>query len=91
MSSERAGRFGQTFEALAIPFGALAVAMVVFGLFMERFVYRPDSKESIPYPPGAHETIVDGLWRVVNMPGGTAYASRVMPVGSFVLPRTVQS
>jgi penicillin-binding protein 2 len=43
----------------------------------ERFVYRPESKESIPYPPGAHETIVEGLWRVVNMPGGTAYASRV--------------
>ncbi len=43
----------------------------------ERFVYRPDSKESLAYPPGAHETIVEGLWRVVNMPGGTAYASRV--------------
>jgi penicillin-binding protein 2 len=43
----------------------------------ERFVYRPESKESIPWPPGAHETIVEGLWRVVNMPGGTAYGSRV--------------
>ncbi|MCM3876111.1 MAG: penicillin-binding protein 2 [Thermoanaerobaculia bacterium] len=43
----------------------------------ERFVYRPESKESIPWPPGAHETIVEGLWRVVNMPGGTAFGSRV--------------
>ena len=43
----------------------------------ERFVYRPEAKESVAYPPGAHETIVEGLWRVVNMPGGTAYASRV--------------
>ena len=43
----------------------------------ERFVYRPESKESISYPPGAHETIVEGLWRVVNMPGGTAFGSRV--------------
>jgi penicillin-binding protein 2 len=43
----------------------------------ERFAYRPESKESLAYPPGAHETIVEGLWRVVNMPGGTAYASRV--------------
>jgi penicillin-binding protein 2 len=43
----------------------------------ERFVYRPASRESIPWPEGARETIVEGLWRVVNMPGGTAYASRV--------------
>jgi penicillin-binding protein 2 len=43
----------------------------------ERFVYRPESKESIPWPPGAHESIVEGLWRVVNAPGGTAFGSRV--------------
>lgn len=43
----------------------------------ERFVYRPPAKESVPYGPGVHEAIVEGLWRVVNAPGGTAYASRV--------------
>jgi penicillin-binding protein 2 len=43
----------------------------------ERFAYRPPSKESVPYGPGVRETIVEGLWRVVNAPGGTAYASRV--------------
>jgi penicillin-binding protein 2 len=43
----------------------------------ERFVYRPPSKESIPYPPGVREQIVEGLWRVVNLPGGTAHAARV--------------
>ena len=42
----------------------------------ERFVYRPQVKESVPYPPGIREKIVEGLWRVVNMPGGTAYGSR---------------
>ena len=43
----------------------------------ERFIYRPPVKESVPFPPGVRETIVEGLWRVVNVPGGTAYASRV--------------
>jgi penicillin-binding protein 2 len=43
----------------------------------ERFLYRPPARESVPYPPGVRETIVEGLWRVVNVPGGTAYASRV--------------
>jgi penicillin-binding protein 2 len=43
----------------------------------ERFVYRPVARESVPYPPGVRETIVEGLWRVVNVPGGTAYSSRV--------------
>jgi penicillin-binding protein 2 len=43
----------------------------------DRFVYRPPSKDSIPYPPLVRETIVEGLWRVVNAPGGTAWASRV--------------
>ncbi|MEO6326097.1 MAG: penicillin-binding protein 2 [Thermoanaerobaculia bacterium] len=42
----------------------------------ERFVYRPPVKESISYPPGLRDKIVEGLWRVVNQPGGTAYASR---------------
>ena len=34
MAPARAGRAGQAAEALAIPIGALAAAMVVFGLFM---------------------------------------------------------
>ena len=42
-----------------------------------RVAYRPPVTERIPYPPGARETILEGLWRVVNRPGGTAYASRV--------------
>ena len=43
----------------------------------ERFLYRPSARESVPYAPGMRETIVEGLWRVVNVPGGTAYGSRV--------------
>jgi len=43
----------------------------------ERFVYRPPSKESVPWPPGARELVVEGLWRVVNLPGGTATSVRV--------------
>ena len=43
----------------------------------ERFVYRPPSRESVPYTPGVREMLVEGLWRVVNAPGGTAYGSRV--------------
>lgn len=43
----------------------------------ERFIYRPPVRESVPFAPGVRETIVEGLWRVVNVPGGTAYASRV--------------
>lgn len=43
----------------------------------ERFVYRPPVKESVPWPPGTRELVVEGLWRVVNMPGGTATSVRV--------------
>ncbi len=43
----------------------------------ERFVYRPPVKESVPWPAGAHDLVVEGLWRVVNVPGGTAYSVRV--------------
>jgi len=43
----------------------------------ERFVYRPPSKESVSWPPGARELVVEGLWRVVNAPGGTATHVRV--------------
>ena len=42
-----------------------------------RVAYRPPVTERIPYPPGVRETIVEGLWRVVNSPGGTAYRYRV--------------
>jgi penicillin-binding protein 2 len=43
----------------------------------ERFVYRPPVKESVPWPPGARDLVVEGLWRVVNAPGGTAYSVHV--------------
>ncbi len=43
----------------------------------ERFVYRPPVKEFVPWPKGARELIVEGLWRVVNAPGGTAYSVHV--------------
>ena len=43
----------------------------------ERWVFRPPTRESVRYGAGVRETIVEGLWRVVNQPGGTAYASRV--------------
>ncbi len=42
-----------------------------------RVAYRPPVTERIPYPAGVRETIVEGLWRVVNSPGGTAYRYRV--------------
>ncbi|HKC24244.1 MAG TPA: penicillin-binding protein 2 [Thermoanaerobaculia bacterium] len=43
----------------------------------ERYGYRPAAADAVPFPPGAREEIVEGLWRVVNQPGGTAYSSRV--------------
>lgn len=43
----------------------------------ERFVYRPPVTESVPWPPGTRELVVEGLFRVVNVPGGTAYSVRV--------------
>jgi penicillin-binding protein 2 len=43
----------------------------------ERFVYRPEVKESVPWAGLPHDVVLDGLWRVVNQPGGTAYGSRV--------------
>ncbi len=43
----------------------------------ERFVYRPEVKESVPWTQSAHDIVLDGLWRVVNVPGGTAYHSRI--------------
>jgi penicillin-binding protein 2 len=42
-----------------------------------RVAYRPPVTEKISYPAGVRETILEGLWRVVNRPGGTAYAHRV--------------
>jgi penicillin-binding protein 2 len=42
-----------------------------------RVAYRPPVTEHVSYTPGARETIVEGLWRVVNRPGGTAYRYRV--------------
>jgi penicillin-binding protein 2 len=43
----------------------------------ERFVYRPAVKESVSWAGLPHDIVLDGLWRVVNQPGGTAYGSRV--------------
>jgi penicillin-binding protein 2 len=43
----------------------------------ERFVYRPAVKESVAWTGLPRDVVLDGLWRVVNQPGGTAYGSRV--------------
>ena len=43
----------------------------------ERFVYRPAVTESVPWAGLPHDVILDGLWRVVNQPGGTAYGVHV--------------
>ncbi len=43
----------------------------------ERYQYRPPAREAVPYASGTRETIVEGLWRVVNSAGGTAFRSRV--------------
>jgi penicillin-binding protein 2 len=45
----------------------------------ERFVYRPPVKESVPWGPGRRELVLEGLWRVVNAPGGTAYGTVRVP------------
>jgi len=45
----------------------------------ERFAYRPPSKESIPWAPGQREIVLEGLWRVVNAPGGTAWSTARVP------------
>lgn len=43
----------------------------------QRFVHRPEARKHVPFPEGAHEAIVEGLYRVVNVPGGTAYSLRL--------------
>ena len=43
----------------------------------ERFVYRPPVRESVSWPAGTRDLIVEGLWRVVNAPGGTAFSVRI--------------
>jgi penicillin-binding protein 2 len=43
----------------------------------ERFVYRPPARESVPFSPGVREAIVEGLFRVVGRPGGTAHGINV--------------
>ncbi|KAA0252050.1 MAG: penicillin-binding protein 2 [Acidobacteria bacterium] len=71
----------RAFAAIANPDGALPTPHLFhIGEHVatrERFAYRPPSRESVPFPPGVREPIVEGLWRVVNAPGGTAYSSRV--------------
>lgn len=56
----------------------------------ERFVYRPPAREAVPFPPQARDAIVEGLWRVVNAPGGTAFAARVAGLGACGKTGTVQ-
>ncbi len=41
MASALGGRLGRATEAIAIPFGALAAALVVFGLFMAVLGHNP--------------------------------------------------
>lgn len=52
MPSARAGHLGQAVEALAIPFGALAAAMVVFGLFMAVLGHDPLEVYALIYKGG---------------------------------------
>jgi len=74
-------QIARAFAALANPDGALPTPHLFhIGENLrtgERFVYRPPSKESVPYGPGVRESIVEGLWRVSNLPGGTAFRARV--------------
>lgn len=55
-----------------------------------RVAYRPPVTERVAYPPGARETIVEGLWRVVNRPGGTAFRYRVEGLDACGKTGTVQ-
>ena len=55
-----------------------------------RVAYRPPVTEKVPWPAGTRETIVEGLWRVVNRPGGTAYAHRVEGLDACGKTGTVQ-
>ncbi len=43
----------------------------------ERVLRQPSAGRSVPFRPGMREAIVEGLHRVVNAPGGTAFAVRV--------------
>jgi penicillin-binding protein 2 len=71
----------RAFAALANADGALPVPHLFrIGEHVRsgaRVEYRPPVAERVSYPAGARETIVEGLWRVVNRPGGTAYRYRV--------------
>ncbi len=71
----------RAFAALANPDGALPVPHLFrIGEHVRsgaRVAYRPPVTERVPWPAGARETIVEGLWRVVNRPGGTAFRYRV--------------
>ena len=56
----------------------------------KRVAYRPPATDHVSYPPGVRETIVEGLWRVVNKPGGTAYRYRVEGLDACGKTGTVQ-
>lgn len=73
-------QLARAFAAIANPDGALPTPHL-FHMARnvktgERFIYRPPARESVPWSPGERESILEGLWRVVNAPGGTAFASR---------------
>lgn len=71
----------RAFAALANDDGALPVPHLFrIGEHVRsgaRVEYRPPVVERVTYPRTVRETIVEGLWRVVNRPGGTAYKYRV--------------
>lgn len=71
----------RAFAGLANPDGGLPVPHLFrIGEHVRsgaRVAYRPPVTERVPYPPGVRETIVEGLWRVVNNPGGTVYRYHV--------------
>jgi ABC-type uncharacterized transport system permease subunit len=52
VATARAGHFGQAAEALAIPIGALAAAMVVFGVFMAVLGHDPLEVYGLIYKGG---------------------------------------
>ena len=84
----------RAFAALANEDGALPVPHLFrIGEHVRtgaRVAYRPPVTERVPYPPGVREPIVEGLWRVVNQPGGTAFRYRVEAVDACGKTGTVQ-
>ena len=84
----------RAFSALANEDGALPVPHLFrIGEHVRsgaRVAYRPPVTERVPFPPGVRETIVEGLWRVVNQPGGTAFRYRAEGLDACGKTGTVQ-